>query len=23
FIWVALAVFIVDALYTQRRLRRG
>ncbi|MGP4879059.1 hypothetical protein, partial [Klebsiella pneumoniae] len=21
--WVALAVFIVDALYTQRRLRRG
>jgi chloramphenicol-sensitive protein RarD len=23
FIWVALAVFIVDALYTQRRLRRA
>ena len=23
FIWVALAVFIVDALYAQRRLRRG
>ncbi|VFS71884.1 putative chloramphenical resistance permease RarD [Raoultella planticola] len=23
FIWVALAVFIVDALYTQRRQRRG
>ena len=23
FIWGALAVFLVDALYTQRRLRRG
>ncbi|PMC11525.1 EamA family transporter, partial [Klebsiella aerogenes] len=23
FIWVALAVFIVDALYTQRRLRKS
>ncbi|EAW8702631.1 EamA family transporter, partial [Salmonella enterica] len=23
FIWVALAIFVMDALYTQRRTRKG
>jgi len=23
FIWVALAVFVADALYTQRRMKKG